>query len=145
MGNLRIFQQTFQWIKSAMCCIPCRLLVEQKCLCSSSCWCSFSLCSSLGSLVDPALQQFWGSSSTEWVGCLQEQCKCSVSVWQSKCLKVSGYLVKYWLKWDQCTEVIQGVENLPYEDRLSAGTVELGEEKVMGRAASSLSVSKGRL
>lgn len=45
----------------------------------------------------------------------------------------------------QCTEVIQGMERLPYGDRLSAGTIGSGEKKALGRPESGLSVLKGGL
>ena len=38
--------------------------------------------------------------------------------------------------------MIQGMEQLPYRDRLRAGAVQPGEEKALGRPESSLSVSK---
>ena len=40
-------------------------------------------------------------------------------------------------------KMIQGMECVPYEDRLRAGAVHPGEEKAPGRPKNSLSVSKG--
>ena len=43
------------------------------------------------------------------------------------------------------TKMTQGMGNLPYEDRLRAGTVQPGEEKALGTPESGLSVSTGGL
>jgi len=38
----------------------------------------------------------------------------------------------------RATKMIQGMEQLPYRDRLRAGAVQPGEEKALGRPESSL-------
>ena len=42
----------------------------------------------------------------------------------------------------RATKMIQGMEHLPYKDRLRAGAVQRREEKALGRPESSLSVFK---
>ena len=45
----------------------------------------------------------------------------------------------------RATTMIPEMEHLSYEDRLRAGAVQHGEEKVLGKAGRGLSVSKGEL
>lgn len=42
----------------------------------------------------------------------------------------------------RATKMAQGIEHVPYKDRLRAGTVQIREDKALGRPNSGLSVPK---
>lgn len=45
----------------------------------------------------------------------------------------------------RATKMAQGMEHVPYKDRLRAGAVQTGEDKALGRPNSGLSVPKAGL